>query len=871
MGINKNFVVKNGLEVSTDLILADSTANRVGIATTAPKYLLHVLGGIGATDVNITGIATISDLVVSGNLSIGSSSGSDGQYLKSTGTGVEWADFPVGRSSTSVVAAAGQSLFEVAYSVGLVDVFVNGIRLSTSEFTATDGVTIQLTDGCYGGENVDILAYAVEGLGIGATGITGLTIREEGVTVGNPQGVTSINFVGATVTAAATGAGLTVTISGSGGGGGDIYWGSTTAGIHTTSNVGVGTTNPTSALTVKGNTSLETLNVSGVSTLSTTNISGDLTFTGNNDLYLKDDGVINLGNSNDLQISHNGSLSIIRDGGTGGLLIDSDNEIKLAKNGTGNDTLAIFTPDGPVELYYDNSKKFETLGAGVTVTGTTFTNNLSVSGVGTFGGASGTGVVDIQDNSGGRTYIGPGSITFNNNGAASIQQSSTTQYFRAGSSGISVYYFSNYYGGSDKRIFYVDSAGPTELYYGENNKRLETLGVGVTITGITFTDQLSVSGVSTFINDVNLNSGNLKVATNGIIKVGSSDQLEIYYDGLQTIKSTGDLKLRTTRLLVSSADNSEQLLEANQDGSVALYYDNSKKFETTGAGVTITGTTFTNQLSVSGISTFNDQVDFGGGTQIISSGEVKLDNLSRIMLGYSGGTPNGLVIRQNSSSDVSEIVNVGGDDIQIQADSGRSVFIGNDNTTNSLTVTGAGVTVTGTTFTNQLSVSGVSTFSGNISVAGTVTADTMVFTNDGGSSLNGSLTINNVSASYTELLFRDSSGSVQSNIQGGTNLSLNPGGSGYISLGTYSLFYPNGDVTLNNGNQGTTLIRNQVHVQSGITSFYDNVSVGGTITVNTGDISVGVSTANGVILTSQNGTRYRLIVANDGTLSTIAV
>jgi hypothetical protein len=35
---------------------------------------------------------------------------------------------------------------------------------------------------------------------------------------------------------------------------------------------------------------------------------------------------------------------------------------------------------GAVELYHNNSKKFETLGVGVTVTGTTFTNQLSVSG-----------------------------------------------------------------------------------------------------------------------------------------------------------------------------------------------------------------------------------------------------------------------------------------------------------------------------------------------------------------------------------------------------------------------------------------------------------------------------------------------------------
>jgi len=39
MGINKNFVVKNGLEVDTDLIVADSLTNKVGIGTSIAKYL----------------------------------------------------------------------------------------------------------------------------------------------------------------------------------------------------------------------------------------------------------------------------------------------------------------------------------------------------------------------------------------------------------------------------------------------------------------------------------------------------------------------------------------------------------------------------------------------------------------------------------------------------------------------------------------------------------------------------------------------------------------------------------------------------------------------------------------------------------------
>jgi hypothetical protein len=59
MAINKNFVVKNGLEVNQNLILANATNNRVGIGTSIPQYTLHVLGGIGATDVRITGVATV--------------------------------------------------------------------------------------------------------------------------------------------------------------------------------------------------------------------------------------------------------------------------------------------------------------------------------------------------------------------------------------------------------------------------------------------------------------------------------------------------------------------------------------------------------------------------------------------------------------------------------------------------------------------------------------------------------------------------------------------------------------------------------------------------------------------------------------------
>ena len=59
MAVNKNFVVKNGLEVATDVILADATSKNVGIGSTIPVNTLDVRGGIGATDSFVTGISTV--------------------------------------------------------------------------------------------------------------------------------------------------------------------------------------------------------------------------------------------------------------------------------------------------------------------------------------------------------------------------------------------------------------------------------------------------------------------------------------------------------------------------------------------------------------------------------------------------------------------------------------------------------------------------------------------------------------------------------------------------------------------------------------------------------------------------------------------
>jgi hypothetical protein len=164
-------------------------------------------------------------------------------------------------------------------------------------------------------------------------------------------------------------------------------------------NVGIGTTNPTSALTVSGNTSLETLSVSGVSTFS-----GNIK-TNNSNIVLGDgsggNNRITLGTNNGLSfpnpdincnIYYSSSYgNVIQDtttSGVGGVQIWTGSGFSIkGQGGIGTQISSLQT--GGVELYHYNSgaysKTFETIGAGVTVTGTTFTNQLNVSGVSTLG------------------------------------------------------------------------------------------------------------------------------------------------------------------------------------------------------------------------------------------------------------------------------------------------------------------------------------------------------------------------------------------------------------------------------------------------------------------------------------------------------
>ena len=229
MAVDKSFVVKNGLEVNSDLIVADASSKKVGIASTGPRSTLDVRGGIAATDINITGIATIANLQVAAgdvdltNLKVTGFSTLGGltvDQLTVTGfttfTDLSY-DEITGRNLNltgiaTIPVVVGIASFTDAISSG--DVNVSGIAtITTANVTTANVTTLAGYPNFSGGATVVGTVTAAHfsggGLGVG--------IKTTGSVVG--YGFTMLNFVGSGNTFAVNGTTVDISIAGGGGGG----------------------------------------------------------------------------------------------------------------------------------------------------------------------------------------------------------------------------------------------------------------------------------------------------------------------------------------------------------------------------------------------------------------------------------------------------------------------------------------------------------------------------------------------------------------------------------------------------------------------------------------------------------------------------
>ena len=100
------------------------------------------------------------------------------------------------------------------------------------------------------------------------------------------------------------------------------------------------------------------------------------------DLQFDDNGKVELGGSDDLQLYHDGSNSLIKNGSGSGSLNLYGDDVNIL-NAAGGEWKAKFISNGSVELYYDDSKKFNTSSGGCYVIGNLYPGSNNTGSLGT--------------------------------------------------------------------------------------------------------------------------------------------------------------------------------------------------------------------------------------------------------------------------------------------------------------------------------------------------------------------------------------------------------------------------------------------------------------------------------------------------------
>jgi len=306
----KSNLTRNGTDLAfeTNLLYLDVTNSRIGIGTSSPSTTLDVNG-------------TITGTTVTGGTLTASGTGTSALLTLTTTEASASASPIIALKRNSGSPADSDKLGQLSFlGENDNDQEVEYGRIYSSIFDASDGtedgkIQVQVMKA---GTLTNSMRFESEGIFLN----TSNTIIFEGATADNYE--TTLTVVDPT-------ADRTVSLPNA-----------------TTTLVGTDTTD---TLTNKTLTS-PTINAG--------------TMTGNFDFA--DNAIAKFGDGEDLKIYHSGSHSIIQDAGAGYLRIRGS---KIQIMGNGNDELqGVFTENGSAELYYDGSKKVETISTGIQTTGT---------------------------------------------------------------------------------------------------------------------------------------------------------------------------------------------------------------------------------------------------------------------------------------------------------------------------------------------------------------------------------------------------------------------------------------------------------------------------------------------------------------------
>ena len=414
--------------------------------------------------------------------------------------------------------------------------------------------------------------------------------------------------------------------------------------LSTTAKIGIGTTNPTSLLDVKGNISGSSLNVAGVSTFresvnlkktindtysSTTSITPIITIRNDAGVDNTYSGLrLQAHNSNaaaatfDISVlnsSDNYKSTLVfqsKDGESAfseKLRIDQDGKVGInstipAVNGI--DLIGPSSGNGEIKASRDGGASILTQAqANLGRFGTSSNHNLQLM-------ANNNGVVNIT--TGGEVGIGTEIPAHKLDVIGAIRSNLSTPSLYLQTTGTSTGSAIIRFGDADsfqRGAIQYDFSGNNHLRFrmggaGNNVERMTivgstgAVGIGSTIptakldvNGNTELDDLNVSGVSTFKDDVHIDADNKK------LKIGDGSDLQLYHTGNRSeiINDNGDLIIQpgiNSSLLLRSQTGSPHFKGVHA-AEVEIYHNGIKRIKTTASGVEIT-----DDLNVSGVSTF---------------------------------------------------------------------------------------------------------------------------------------------------------------------------------------------------------------------------------------------------------------------------
>ena len=424
-----------------------------------------------------------------------------------------------------------------------------GLEVGTALTATSDGLNVTGV----------VTATQFSGDGSGLTGITaagsGVVVQEEGSNVGTAA---TINFIGSNVTAAISGGVASVTVTG---GSSDIV-SDTTPQLGGNLDLNSKNITGTGSIAITGG-----LNATGVSTFQ-----DSVTFQSHASFGDNDNAIFGAGQ--DLKIYHDGSHSRIVDSGTGSLISQASRfSVHSADD---SETMIDAVENSQVKLYFNGNEKFSTTNAGVTITG-----DIQLSSH-----------LDMPDSA--EIRLGTGDdLKIYNNGTHSYIDNVTNGalIIRNTFDDVDVVIESDDGSGGLANYFRADGSAGDAILYHYGTQKFATKSFGVDITGELQCDSLDVDGNADISGTLSLFS-NLDMQDGDRVRLGDGDDLEIYHDGNNSFiddSGTGSLVIRSNDTNIQKYTG-ETCAQFTADGSAALFHDNSKKFETTTTGATVTGT-----------------------------------------------------------------------------------------------------------------------------------------------------------------------------------------------------------------------------------------------------------------------------------------